>query len=289
MMTLNDLMNSVLWNLQQSELVNFGGAPSYASAVNPAIDQNALIFQINRAYQRVFVDLSDCEIELAHFQFKSVANCSDYTLPPGAGGQADSAVNYYNIGQPLADVGTTTPPHASVQRIGRILYHPHGQIWTMDFAGGIRLCSWRQFMSYCAFGYLRPFTFNIIPDYATVTPNRKVLSFFPGSANEGDTITVEYVPYLTTGTTWPPLTGGDDTPTLPDEAENMVIFWATALCWPKLREMQAAQDYEQKYMAESLRVREQLGPRSRGDTFRIRDTDMGLAESYPIGGALALP
>ena len=69
----------------------------------------------------------------------------------------------------------------------------------------------------------------------------------------------------------------------------MIIYWATALCWPKLREMQAAQTYQQMYNAEAARVRETLGPRSRGDTFRIRDAELGLAESYPIGGALALP
>lgn len=283
-MTTNDLQNAVLFNLQQSELVNFGDAPSYAAAVNPAIMQNALMFQINRAYQRVFVDLSDCEIELAHLSFKSEANLSDYPLPPG--GAID---NYYNPTSPVPNVDLSK--HPNVQRIGRILYHPHGQIWTQEFGGGIRLVSWRQFMSYCAFGYLRPFTFNIIPDYCTVTPNRKILSFFPGTADANDHITIEYVPYLTPGTPFPPLSAdaGDASPILPDEAENMIIYWATALCWPKLREMQAAQQYEQMYAAEMLRVREQLGPRSRGDTFRIRDTDLGLAESYPIGGALALP
>jgi hypothetical protein len=282
MLTLNDLENSVLFNLQQSELVNFGGAPNYSTAINPAIDQSALIFMINRAYQRVFVDLSDCEIELAHLTFRSIANLSDYALPPG--GQID---NYYNPSSPVPNVDLSK--HPNCQRVSRILYHPHGQPWTQDMAGGIRLVSWRQFMGYCAFGYLRPFTFNIIPDFATVTPNRKILSFFPGTASDGDHITIEYVPYLTKDTPFPPLADGSDEPILPNEAENMVIFWATALCWPKLREMQAASEYEQKYAAEMLRVREQLGPRSRGDTFRIRDTSLGLAESYPVGGALALP
>lgn len=282
MLTLNDLENSVLFNLQQSELVNFGGAPNYSQAINPGIDQRALIFQINRAYQRVFVDLSDCEIELAHLTFESIANLSDYPMPPG--GYID---NYYNPTSPVPNVDLSK--HARVQRVGRILYNPVGQPWTQDMAAGIRLVSWRQFMGYCAFGYLRPFTFNIIPDFATVTPNRKILSFFPGTASNGDKITIEYVPYLTPSTPFPPLVNGGDQPVLPDEAENMVIFWATALCWPKLREMQAAAEYEQKYAAEMLRVREQLGPRSRGDTFRIRDNQLGLAESYPIGGALALP
>ena len=166
MLTLADLSNSVLWNLQQSELVNFGGKPNWSSATNPAITEQGLHFQINRAYQRTYVDLADCEIELAHFTFTSDANSCDYALPPG--GAID---NYYNPTSPVKNVDLSG--HARVQRISRILYNPAGQPWTQDMAGGIRLVSWRQFMGYCAFGYMRPFTFNIIPDYVAVTPNRR--------------------------------------------------------------------------------------------------------------------
>jgi len=281
-MELQDLENSVLFNLQQSELVNFGSTPNYASATNPAISKAALDFQINRAYMRVYSDLSDCEIALAYFSILSVANSSDYPLPPGG-----SFPNIYNPSQPLPVIDLSAFPN--VQRISRILYNPVGQPWTQGMEGGIRLVSWRQFMGVSAFGYMRPFTYNIIPDYCTVTPNRKILSFFPGTASAGDTITVEYVPYLTAGTSWPPLANPTDVPRLPDAADDMITLWATALCWPKLREMQAQDVYMAKYFAEMERVRDMLGPRSRGDTFRIRDNELGLAESYPIGGALALP
>ena len=282
-MQLQDIENEVLFNLQQSELVNFGGMPNYAAATNPAIAQPALLFQVNRAYQRVMTDLADCEITLAYYQLTSQANLSDYPLPPGG----PNIVNYYNPTSPIPDLDLTAVPN--VMRVSRVLYHPVGQVWTQGQEGGIRLVSWRQFMGYSAFGYLRPFTFNIIPDYVTITPNRKILSFFPGTASDGDTITVEYVPYLTADTTFQPLAQPDDAPILPDEAHDMIVYWATALCWPKLREMGAAQQYQQMYAQEALRVRDMLGPRSRGDTFRIRDTELGLAESYPIGGALVLP
>lgn len=281
-MQLQDLENAVLWNLQQSELVNFGSVPNYAGATNPAIDQNSLIFQINRAYMRVYADLSDCEIALAYFTLSSVANSSDYPLPPGG-----VIPNIYNPSQTIPNINLSAYP--KVQRVSRILYNPVGQPWTQSHEGGIRLVSWRQFLGYSAFGYLRPFTYNVIPDYCTITPNRQILSFFPGTASNGDQITVEYVPYLTTGTQWPPLVNPTDSPVLPDEAEDMIVYWATALCWPKLREMQAAADYTQRYAMEMQRVRDMLGPRSRGDTFRIQDSEMGLAESYPIGGALSLP
>ena len=190
-MQLQDIANDVLFNLQQSELVNFGGEPNYAATVNPAISQNALTFQINRAYQRVMADLADCEITLAYYQITSQANLSDYPLPPGGPG----IVNYYNPTSPIPDLDLSA--NAKVMRVSRVLYHPVGQVWTQGQEGGIRLVSWRQFMGYSAFGYLRPFTFNIIPDYVTITPNRQILSFFPGTASDGDTITVErvVVPY----------------------------------------------------------------------------------------------
>lgn len=281
MADLNDYMNEVLWNLQQSELVNFGGAPNYAAANNPAISQNALIWSINRAYQRVLVDLSDCEIELAYFTINSVAQSSDYPLPPG--NAINPIVNIYNPSQaiPVIDLSAYAP----VQRVSRVLYTPAGQPWTQSHEGGIRLVSWRQFLAYSSFGYLRPFTYNVIPDFVTVTPNRKILSFFPGTASDGDTITVEYTPTLATGTNFPPLADGTDVPVLPDEAFQMVCDWATALCWPKLREFGAKKEYEQMYKDETTRVREQIGPRSRGDTFVLRQADAGLLESYPIGGA----
>jgi len=281
MADLNDYMNEVLWVLQQSELVNFGGAPNYASATNPAISENALIWSINRAYQRVLVDLSDCEIELAYFALTSVANASDYALPPG-NTVANPVQNIYNLSQviPVVDLSAYAP----VQRVSRILYLPAGQPWTQSMEGGIRLVSYRQYLGYSAFGYLRPFTYNIIPDFCAVTPNRKILSFFPGTASNGDTIGVEYTPTLAAGTTFPPLAGGTDVPILPDEAFQMVVNWAASLCWPKLREMGAKQEYETMYAAEMTRVREQLGPRSRGDTFVLRNADRGLIESYPLGG-----
>lgn len=285
-MTTQDLMNDVLWNLQQSELVNFGNLPNYAGATNPPISQSALIFQINRAYERVYQDLSDCEVALSYYSMTSIANISDYPLPPGG-----AIPNIYNPSSTVPNINLTAIPN--VQRISRVIYNPVGQPWTQMQEGGVRLVSWKEFNGWCAYGYLRPFTFNIIPDYVTVTPNRQILSFFPGTASNGDIIGVEYVPKLTVGTSVPPLTVALPLaqPVLPDEASDMIIFWATSLCWPKLREMQAAKEYETKYYAEMARVREMIGPRSRGDTYRITDASQDTMLSYPIGGAagLAMP
>jgi hypothetical protein len=279
---LQDIQNAVLFQLQQSELVNFGGAPNWSAATNPAISQSALTFWINVAYMRVMVDLSDCEIELAYFTMTSTAQMSDYPLPPGG-----VITNYANPSQSIPNINLSTYPN--VQRVSRVFYTPVGQPWTQEHEGGVRLVSWGQFQRHNAFGYLRPFTYNIIPDYVAVQPNRKVLSFFPGTASNGDTITLEYVPELTTGTSFPPLSALTDTPILPGEAEMMLVYWATALCWPKLREMQAADVYEKKYLIEMTRVREMLGPRSRGDTFRIDRAEDAVVLSYPMGGAIALP
>ena len=283
MVTLNALQNTLLSNLQQSELVNltdFTQPPNWTTANNPLITQVFCTYCINRAYQRVLLGLSDCEIDLAFITFPSVANASDYALPPG--NPSGTLSNIYNPSQTIPTINLAA--FAPVQRISRVLYTPNGQPWTLAMEGGIRLVSWRQFLGHAAFNYLRPFTYNIVPDYVAVTPNRSILSFFPGTASSGDTITVEYVPTLLAGTNWPPLTNGTDPLQLPDEATQLVEYWATALCWPKLREFGAKKEYEQMYREEELRVRELLGPRSRGDTYRIQSANQGLVESYPIGG-----
>jgi hypothetical protein len=280
--SLADLQNGVLFNLQLSELVNFGGDPRWTAATHPAISQAALTYFINRAITRTMLDLADCEIELAFCTFKSHANTCDYPLPPGG-----TVENYYNPGSVVPAIDLKSAPH--VLRVSRVIYSPVGQGWSQSHEGGIRLVSWRQFLGYSAFGYLRPFTFNTIPDYCAVTPNRKILAFYPGTASVGDTITIEYVPTLTHGTTFPPLVALTDVPILPPEAIEMVVDLATSFCWPKLREMGAAKEYEARYAADTVRVREQLGPRSRGDTFVLRDAAVGLAQSYPIGGGMLLP
>lgn len=284
MVNLNSLQNAVLSNLQLSELVNqtdFTQPPLWATATLPAISQVYLTYNINRAYQRTLLGLSDCEIDLAYITFPSVATSSDYALPPG-NTVANPVTNIYNPSQTIPTIDLSAFP--LVQRVSRVLYTPNGQPWTLAMEGGIRLISWRAFLGHAAFNYLRPFTYNIIPDYAAVTPNRKILSFFPGTASANDTITVEYVPMLTAGTPWPPLAAGTDSPIVPDEANQMLEYWATALCWPKLREFGAKKEYEQMFYGEERRVRELLGPRSRGDTFRIQSANQGLVESYPIGG-----
>lgn len=279
---LQDIQNAVLFNLQQSEAINFGGPPNWAASTNPGITQNALTFWINRAYERTMVDLSDCEIELAYFTMTSTAQMSDYPLPPGG-----VINNYANPSQSIPNINLST--YANIQRVSRVFYTPVGQPWTQEHEGGVRLLSWSQFQRHCAFGYLRPFTFNVIPDYCAVQPNRKVISFFPGTASNGDTITLEYVPELTPGTNFPPLVALTDMPMLPGEAEMMLVYKTTAFCWPKLREMQAAQTYDQMYEHEKMRVRDMLGPRSRGDTFRLDRAEDAVVLSYPMGGAIALP
>jgi hypothetical protein len=281
-LTLQDIQNSVLFNLQQSELINFGNPPLYSQSTNPAIGQAALTHWINRAYERTMVDLSDCEIPLAYYSIQSTANRSDYPLPPGG-----SVVNLANPSQPVPNINLSAYP--LIQRLSRVYYSPVGQVWTQEHEGGVRLLSWGQFQRQCAFGYLRSFTYNVIPDYCAINPERTLISFFPGTASNGDTITLQYVPQLTPNTPFAPLANPTDVPLIPGEAQDMLIYWATAMCWPKLREMQASQAYQELYAREMIRVRELLGPRSRGDTFRIGRAEEAVALSYPIGGVLALP
>lgn len=302
-MQLQDIQNYVLLNLQQSEMVNFGGAPNWSTATNPSITQNALTFLINRAYMRVIQDLSDIQLALYRWVFSSIANVSDYPLPPNAppnttlwgssffgsaqlGAGAPVQGGIWGQGQWGTMLWGTNDGPPRIQRITRIIYSPVGQSWSQDFEGGIRLVSWQEFNRRCAFGYLRPFTYGTIPDYAAMTPDRQMISFFPGTANAGDAIGIEYVPELTPNTAWPPLIAEVDVPQMPEETHDLIVLWATALCCPKLKMFPLMKEFQQQYQAEKLRIYDELNYRSTGDTKVIRDANDGLALSYVIGGAL---
>jgi hypothetical protein len=310
---LNEIQNLTLANLQQSELLNtedFTEAPNWSDATNPGILQPFLTTQINRSYMRVIQDLADIQIALYRWVFASIAQVSDYPLPPlappqntlwgssvwgsaqlGAGAPQTAGIwGQGSWGQ--MQWGTQAGP-PNIQRITRVVYGPIGQPWLMDFEGGVRLVSWQQFMRQSAFGYLRPFCYNIIPDYCAVSPDRKILSFFPGSADAGDTIGVEYVPELTPNSEWPPLMNGTDVPQIPDPTHDLIVLWATYLCCPKLKmfplmqEMKMAYHGQTGHAGELGRIRDVLRDRSTGDTLRIRDANEGIYLSYPMTGLLA--
>ena len=311
-MQLQDIENVVLYNLQQSELVNFGTAPNWAAAVNPAIPKAALDFFINRAYMRVIQDLSDFELALYRFVFPSQSQISDYPLPPlsppgeaitGSSILANATTGVGPAANPLVwgsgVWGQATwgsfPTAPGVQRITRIIYSPVGQQWAQDYEGGVRLVSWAEFNRRTGFGYLRPFTYGIMPDFASVQPQRNVLSFFPGSANPYDTIGVEYIPKLTPNSDWPPLLNETDTPNMPEETHDLICIEATRLQWIKLREIGMMEYYAKLYLGtpekryedgELWRVGNALKDRSKGDTLCIRDANDGIALSYLVGGAL---
>lgn len=309
---LNDLENEVLFNTQQSELINYGGAPNWAKSTNPYLTQAAVDFQINRAYRRVIQDLADIQLALYRLVLYSLKNVSDYALPPNTLPQytslGSSFLGSLQLNAPPGAGSTgvwgegqwgsmvwSSPPAPRVQRITRVIYSPAGQPWSQDMEGNIRLVSWQEFMRRCAFGYLRPFTFGIIPDYCAVTPDRQMLSFFPGTATQGDAIGIEYVPELTPNSAWDELDQPTDTPQLPEETHDLIVLWATHLIWFKLREFGAADYFKTLYHGppqergsggELGRIINVLKDRSSGDTLAIRDANDGLALSYLTSGAL---
>lgn len=259
-MQLQDTENWVLWNTQQSELVNFGSVPNWASANNPQLPRSAVDAAINRAYIRLLQDLADLEIATVTTTKASVAQQSDYTLPLNA---ADPAV----------------------QRICRVYYQPVGQSYTQELEPGVRLVSWKKFQSLNGAGYLRPFTYGTIPDFVAVSPDRKKLSFYPGTANAGDTITIEYVPYVTAGSSVPLLVAETDTPILPDSCDDAMVYLATSYCWPKLQpaDFGPMNEWLGLYARELARLREMLSQRSRGDFQQITDAALELYYSNPQG------
>lgn len=311
------LQNAVLANLQQSELVNFGaGFPNWSAVSDPTappITQDYLVFNINRAYAKAIQDLADVQLSLYRLVYPSLANTSDYPLPPlqppqyGTLGGSVLGTFQLNSEQPpesaiwgQAQWGNflwgTIVGAPRIQRITRIIYSPVGQSWSQDMEGGVRLVSWQEFQRKTAFGYLRPFTYGIMPDYAAMSPDRTVLSFFPGSASAGDSIGIEYIPELTPGTNVAPfvVNSFNDPTFLPDEAADLIITWASYLCCPKLALWDLRQQFYFDYYGDGTaakpgelnRLKDQLQQRSLGDSYCIRDANDGLALSYIIGGAL---
>ncbi len=259
-MTLQDLENALLAEMQQPG-VNFGGAPTWSALNNPAFNQGVVDYAINQAYKRVMRDLQNTEVYSYAITFNSTANTSQYPIPSSG--------------------GTSQPAIAMVQRV---FYAPSGLGYTYEFEPGIRFLSWPEFQAFTGEGYLRPYSFGVQPDVCAVTPDRKNIAFYPGSANAGDTITVNYMPIPTPGAVAvATLVAETDAAVLPDDASDAMLFAALMRLWPKAREFGAVKVYKDLYDAEIAKLRDQYTRASAGFGMRLRDKSDVMGGTYPMG------
>lgn len=262
-MQLQDMENEILSNLQQTPLVNFGQAPNWNAATNPEFDKPTIDHWISRGYLKVMRDVEDLDVALFSATFLSTAQTYRYSL------------------NPVATTGATPNPPVGAGGIQRLFYTPQGQP-TLEFEPGIKLIPWKEFQRYTVAGWFQPSSYGPYPEWASVSPDRQWLYFWPGCASAGDSIEVQYVPIVTAGTLVAPLANETDTPYFNEDFHDLIVTWAMAKLYPKARAMNAKQVTIKEYYDELLQLRAKYEKRSGGDKQRITDVWIDRMSAGPF-------
>ena len=260
--TLAQMENDVLSTLQQTALVNFAGAPNWAAATNPEFDQATVDYRLNEGYLKVVRDVSDIDVAMYEASFLSTAQTYSYPLPPAVAS------------------GNPNPPMAEMRRL---FYSPQGFPFTLEHEPGIRMLPWKEFQRYTASGYLQPASFGPYPEVCSITPDRKHLYFYPGSANAGDTIQIQYSCVPTPGTLAPLLVNESDTMIVPDDFAELVVIYALYKLWPKARALTAAEAFLAQYQKQLDYIRAMWKRRHGADQQRFTDVNLDRQTSGPWG------
>jgi len=245
-MTLQDMESFCLSILQQSSpQPNFGNAPAWGGVTNPIFPQATIDFFLNEGYRQFLADTEEIELALVTYTFSSTALAQQYAFPPAG--------------------------YAECSKIARVYYMPNNQLYSLEFEPGVTFTSWDEFQQITGFGYLRPYAFGTQPTLCAIDPQRANIVFYPGTANAGDTITIQYIPLPTAGATGcPTLVNPTDAPITKSDTHIAIVYRALAELWIKAREAGMAQTYMQKYeamVADTVRKYQLL---SHGDNKRIR-------------------
>jgi hypothetical protein len=252
--------NVILSALQNSgPPPNFGAAPAWASFPSADFPQATVDFFINEGYRAFLSDTADMELFLVEYTFLSTENTSTYAFPIAG--------------------------YAECAEIARIYYQPVGLPYTREFDPGVEFTSWQEFQRITGQGYLLPYSFGTQPQLCAVDPLRQNIVFYPGSANVGDTITVQYIPLPTgTATGCPLLVNPTDTPVTKSDTHLTICYRAAAEIWIQAREAQTAAYYMKRYEDGVAKIRKRYELLSHGDTKRIKP----FADSLSIGVGVGL-
>lgn len=243
-MNLGDMENLILVQLQQPGANFTGGAPTWPA--NAQFGQGLVDFCINEGYKHAMGDLDELEIGLVSFPITSTVQTYKYTIPPAAG-------NF-----------------AQIASVGHVYYQPIGFTYTREFRPGRELVSWMQFQTYTSQGWIEPYSFTNLPNVCTIDPLLTSLYFFPGCANAGDIITVQYTPFPTAGAVnCPTLVLPADTPVLPVDCHMAIVNFALSLLWIRARELATATVYKQQYAADIADILRTYARKHHGDTIRV--------------------
>jgi len=283
-MQLQDFENECLGPLQQSAMINFGGAPAWTAGVTgnqqPQFPQSMIDFQINRAYIDLMAAFSECELGLYTCTTPSIANANQYDLPPPGNAQ----VLIWNQGAWGVNLWGPAPavPNPAVHRLAQIFYAPTGLQYNLEFEPGIRMLPWKEFQRYTGAGYLDSYSFGVQPEVCAVDPTRKSLWFYPGTANAGDEITFKYIPIPTAGTTVPLLSAETDSPLiLPDDVQQLIPYYALWKLLPRARDAAGSAYYGKLYLDEVERLKNNYLRSSGANRLRFTDATADRASSGP--------
>ncbi len=176
---------------------------------------------------------------------------------------------------------TPNPPVAEVRRL---FYTPAGLGYTLEFEPKVRMLPWKEFQRYTAAGYLNPFSYGVQPEVCSITPDRTQIAFYPGTANAGDLVEVQYSTVPTAGTLVPLLINDSDVPYLiPDDFHELIQIYALYKLWPKARAMESALAAKDDYYKQLDYMRAMWKRRSGGDQQRFTDNMLDRATSGPYG------
>lgn len=282
MATLADFENEVLSILQQSAMINFGGNPNWSAGMvgnqQPQFPQSMVDYQINRAYQLLMAAFSNCELGMYTCSFLSLANETFYPIPPVNPGPL-----IWNIGEWEVNFWGPAPlPNPPIHRLCRLFYAPQGLQYNLEFEPGIRMLAWKEFQRYTAAGYLESYSFGTQPEVCSVSPDRKYLYFYPGTANAGDIVTLQYIPIPTVGTMCPLLVLENDSPIiLPDDVQDLIPYYAASKLLPRARDAAGAAFYRKLFIDEVARLKEDYFRFTGANRQRFTDATSDRATSGP--------
>ena len=284
MAQLQDMENEVLSILQQSAQINFGAAPNWNAGLSgnqmPQFPQAMIDYQINRAYQMLMAAFSELELGLYTCQFYSLANSISYPLPPpGINVGMIWDVSNWDIARWAPAQTTPNPP---LHRLVKLFYAPQNLMYNLDFEAGIRMVNWKFFQRFTAAGYLDAYSFGTQPELCSVSPDRNSLFFYPGTANTGDTITLQYIPIPTAGTGCPLLEAETDEPIiLPDDVQDLIPYYAAGKLLPRARDAAGAAYYMKMFWDGVDRLKQDYFRSSGANRQQFTDAAVDMASSGP--------
>jgi hypothetical protein len=211
-------------------------------------------------------------------------------LMAGSGGTAGNGITIATSGSgglfmnAPATFSGGTAANQPIRTVRRVFYQALGQLFRLELEPGARLISWQEFNRKTGAGYALPFSFTTWPDYATISPRRDHLYFYGAPSENGDTITVEYCPIITSNTSipssnWGYLVNSTDIPLLPEDAQDAIWIGAAAFLNPNSREIANGTLYGKMYKDEVQRIKDNYTRDSAGDALILRPVDDALVTS----------